>query len=324
MLAARGTARSVQGQAMGKKTIPYGKIYPQFWDSFRGQDSDVMLLGAYLLTCHHRNMIGCYRLPITYAADDLEWEPTRVSNALGQLAAMGFATYCFRSRFVWVHKFLEFNPLENPNQRTGAWCKAEEIPQNCEFRPQFLELLSTITGMGETLSEPFPNPFETLSKPFTNPLPTLSKPGTGAVVGTGVGAGKGTATGSISSEPFEICEPEILEAPRSEPSGSSPPVIPVKGGKDFIPDDGFWAELQNAYPALELGKEFQAMRVWCLSNPSKQKTAKGVKRFINSWLSRAEKAAKPKRKTWLEETRDYMNEPDTDAEAFAFLEPKND
>ena len=28
------------------------------------------------------------------------------------------------------------------------------------------------------------------------------------------------------------------------------------------------------------------MRGWCLANPSKRKTQRGVKKFINNWLSR--------------------------------------
>ena len=28
------------------------------------------------------------------------------------------------------------------------------------------------------------------------------------------------------------------------------------------------------------------MRGWCLANPSKRKTKRGVKKFINNWLSR--------------------------------------
>ncbi len=44
-----------------------------------------------------------------------------------------------------------------------------------------------------------------------------------------------------------------------------------------------WKEL---YPAVNIEQEFRNMKGWLISNPTKRKTAKGIKRFINGWLSR--------------------------------------
>lgn len=44
-----------------------------------------------------------------------------------------------------------------------------------------------------------------------------------------------------------------------------------------------WSE---AYPAVDVLQALRSMRQWCLSNPKKKKTARGVRRFITSWLER--------------------------------------
>ena len=64
--------------------------------------------------------------------------------------------------------------------------------------------------------------------------------------------------------------------------------IPLKSGDEYMPDHNFITELEECYPNLDIEWAFRKMRAWCLSNPSKRKTKKGIKRFINAWLSRSE------------------------------------
>ena len=44
-----------------------------------------------------------------------------------------------------------------------------------------------------------------------------------------------------------------------------------------------WKEL---YPAVDILQELRKMKGWLNANPTKRKTRRGIKRFINSWLSR--------------------------------------
>jgi len=46
-----------------------------------------------------------------------------------------------------------------------------------------------------------------------------------------------------------------------------------------------WVEL---YPAVDVPQELRAMEGWVDANPTRRKTKRGVKRFVNSWLSRAQ------------------------------------
>jgi len=45
---------------------------------------------------------------------------------------------------------------------------------------------------------------------------------------------------------------------------------------------------QRAFPAVDVHQELAAMESWLDANPSRRKTKGGIKRFINSWLSRAQ------------------------------------
>jgi hypothetical protein len=45
---------------------------------------------------------------------------------------------------------------------------------------------------------------------------------------------------------------------------------------------------QALYAAIDVDQELKKMAGWLLSNPKKRKTKQGIKRFVNSWLSRAQ------------------------------------
>jgi len=62
--------------------------------------------------------------------------------------------------------------------------------------------------------------------------------------------------------------------------------LPLKNGKDVFLDHDFMNELKATYSLINIDNELLKMRAWLVSNPSKQKTERGLPRFINSWLSR--------------------------------------
>ena len=78
-----------------------------------------------------------------------------------------------------------------------------------------------------------------------------------------------------------------------EPRSVSQPIVevPVIGNKCFGVSQEMVDEWSMAYPAVEVLAELQKMRVWSMSNPTKQKTSSGIARFINAWLSKAQDQA---------------------------------
>ncbi|MDF4579352.1 helix-turn-helix domain-containing protein [Vibrio parahaemolyticus] len=43
-------------------------------------------------------------------------------------------------------------------------------------------------------------------------------------------------------------------------------------------------ELRELYPAVDVAQHFRNMIGWCKANPTRQKTKRGINKFINSWL----------------------------------------
>ena len=60
-----------------------------------------------------------------------------------------------------------------------------------------------------------------------------------------------------------------------------------KDGTDWQPTDEQVIQWQHAYPEVDVFAEMNVMAVWLESNEPKRKTERGMPRFVNSWLSRA-------------------------------------
>jgi len=69
-------------------------------------------------------------------------------------------------------------------------------------------------------------------------------------------------------------------------NGEAVEVIPLIGGKEWGVSKAFLAELERAYPIVDGPATLKEIRAWCVANPSRCKTEKGVARFINSWFGR--------------------------------------
>ncbi len=65
-------------------------------------------------------------------------------------------------------------------------------------------------------------------------------------------------------------------------------MIPLADGSEFPVPASLASEYAAAYPGVDVASELAQVRAWCLSNPRKRKTKTGVRRFLNSWLDRAQ------------------------------------
>ena len=50
-------------------------------------------------------------------------------------------------------------------------------------------------------------------------------------------------------------------------------------------------EYQQTFPDIDAAQECRKARQWCVDNPSRQKTARGILKFLSGWLNRAEPRA---------------------------------
>jgi hypothetical protein len=145
----------------------YGKVFSSIWESadFRSLSEDGRALVLYLLTCKHITIAGVCRLPDGYACEDLQWTPERVAEGFRNIEEKGFATRCDDTKWVWVTKFLEWNPPENPNQRKAAAKVANTVPDSCSWKAVFLWDCGPAMGVEPPKKS---NPPLTLAEPFRN------------------------------------------------------------------------------------------------------------------------------------------------------------
>lgn len=127
----------------------FGRVFSSIWEStdFRGLTEDGRTLVLYLLTCQHGTLAGAFRLPDGYVSEDLQWSSERVCEGFADLARKGFASRCEVTKWVWVRKYLEWNPLENPNQRKSAAKIAEKVPAECQWRQGFMRVCGPLFGV---------------------------------------------------------------------------------------------------------------------------------------------------------------------------------
>ena len=71
----------------------------------------------------------------------------------------------------------------------------------------------------------------------------------------------------------------------SEPEADVAALI-LNDGSEWRPTEELFAEYVRLYPNVDVKQQFNEMRSWCLSNPKKKKTKRGITRFVNSWLGR--------------------------------------
>ena len=94
-----------------------------------------------------------------------------------------------------------------------------------------------------------------------------------------------------AEEPEKPAEKTVVIAEkRSKPEVKELPVaeIPLNDNSVYGVTREEVEEYTTLYPAVDILQELRNMRGWSLSNPQKRKTRSGVKKFINSWLARAQ------------------------------------
>lgn len=67
--------------------------------------------------------------------------------------------------------------------------------------------------------------------------------------------------------------------------------LPLISGDTHIITKDDVRKYSELYPAIDVRQEIRSMIGWCDANPKNRKTRTGVRRFINSWLSRSQDRA---------------------------------
>ena len=179
----------------------YSKVHTSYWTSttIRGMSEDGRALAMYLLTCPHGTIAGVFRLPDGYVCEDMQWDVERVHKGFAELLANGYANRCETTKWVWISKYLEWNPPENPNQQKAASKVALQVPEECAWRGVFYRQCATHFGASW--------------QPLSNPSQTVSQSGIGIGIGIGIGDKE---EANASSSPAGAADAAVPDCPHGK------------------------------------------------------------------------------------------------------------
>ena len=94
-----------------------------------------------------------------------------------------------------------------------------------------------------------------------------------------------SGTGSDDDDTGQTAaEPPKPKLP-AEPEEPAVITLLLNTGQEYPITQSNITEWTNLYPAVDVMQSLRNMKGWCISNPAKRKTRKGIQRFINNWLA---------------------------------------
>jgi hypothetical protein len=139
----------------------YNIVRPKFWAwaKEKGLSPAAREFALYCLTSEHTNGIGCFRLPVAYAAEDLGTVPATVRKTIAELAGVGFVHHDDASGWLWIVGFLDHNPIANSNVGKSLVPFVETVPRKLPFYADFLDALERADVAGGEDKRRFPEGF---------------------------------------------------------------------------------------------------------------------------------------------------------------------
>ncbi len=260
----------------------YGSVHTCFWSNsdIQALSDQAKLLALYLLTGPHTCMLGCFRLPIGYICEDLKWSSETVSKRLGELFQIGFATHDSTHNWIFIHQFLTWNSIENPNQGKSIRRLFEQVPIKSIF---FNKLTTVLLAHDKHLEEPFRNSLQTLSKPLRNQDQEQEQEQEQDV--SSAQSKNDCLLETVAPTVIAtVCE-TVLEIPQNKIQNFVI-TIPLNDNTEFSIMQQQVDEWQLLYPAVDVLQTLRNICGWNMANPKRRKTRSGILRHIVSWLAK--------------------------------------
>lgn len=210
--------------------------------TFRSLSVDGKFAFIYVRASHHANMIGLFRLPVAYAAHDLDWSAERTERALSELASVGLIARCAESEWICDLQALDDQPIVNSKQGSHAMKLFRAAPDTAAKRAAGAVLAKFAEHVDRTALAPYLESVAGSSTPASTPLtdaPLMPNRCPIDRASTGDRSGiEAQATPHRFPEPEPELEPEPKPKPESEPVApdSASPTRP--GGELLLAEAG--------------------------------------------------------------------------------------
>lgn len=244
----------------------YRKVDPRIWNDAKFMDlSDSGKLALFFVLTHpNMTAVGAMRHTIPGMAAELGWTAEAFREAFREGCAKDIIKHDERASFVWLPNFIKYNQPESPNV-VKAWLAALDLLPECSMRN---DLIQHVKDFLKGFAQGFQKSFD---KALPKSMPNQEQ------------------------EQEQDLKEELPE--KLSVSHDSPFSLPCEDGSEFTYDDIFIAAARKAYPLTSIEKEVTKARAWLEGNPAKKKTRRGMKKFLNGWLSRAQGDAEKNKAT---------------------------
>jgi hypothetical protein len=182
----------------------YAKVAPQFWTgktgkALRAKGQEAVIVGLYLMTSPHANMLGLYYVPILFIAHETGLGLQGATKGLAWACEAGFCSYDRASEMVWVYEMASYqiaDSLKPTDNRVAGIQKDYDALSSNPFLEGFYERYAPVFHLSSRRDNAIEADLVTGLKPSPSKAP--SKPGAGA------GAGEGSGNDDVGpGQPFE-------------------------------------------------------------------------------------------------------------------------
>jgi hypothetical protein len=262
----------------------YALIAPTFWTGETGKKITqkglaTRVLATYLLTNPHATSLGLYYLAVPFIIHETGLSKREIEKAFRELGEEGieFALYDYATEFVWVPEMAAYqlHYLKPGDNRLKPILRLWDSLAKNPFLAAFFEKYGSKYGFA-------PKILQGLAKGLIQGL--VSAPTSPQIV-----TDQDKETG-IDTETDISCSELQNEAPeqKQEPEEALLTFPTAGKTKEWAFTTKKLAEYQETFPALDVLAVCRVARQWCIDNPQKRKTAKGMPRFLTSWLGKAQ------------------------------------
>ena len=150
----------------------FSAIDTRFWiqPELQNLSLEARLIALYVISGPHTTMLGCFRLPKNYIAEDLKIPWEKVDQGFAELTAVDFLLFDEKSSWLLVPGFFTWNPIQNPKHGQGIEKLFAQVPADLKLR----EHLYTLLQSQPHLPSSFGKGIDTLSKPYLKGINTVS------------------------------------------------------------------------------------------------------------------------------------------------------
>ena len=250
----------------------YGMVSTRYWTDSKilHLSQQAKLVGLYLLTGQETNLIGCFRCTPMHVAANKVCDLDDAETAFRELIDVGYIEYDKHAGVIYLPNWFRYNQISNLSSGKAALKAVLIIPDS--------HLVHRVVEGLRQFADHMPDGWEHKCQ---HVCPDLS------------GDMCAPSHTQQDAHPDSHHEMEICSVPHSAPEqNDGTPVIelPLVGKLKYVVSTVDVAHMHELYPAVEVIQELRKMVGWLESNPCKRKTKRGIKRFINSWLARAQDA----------------------------------